>query len=363
MRLASIATFVTAAAIIIIGACNRTPTTPSVIGGGGQPPPPTGPFDVRLELIGPRTVAPGATAQLTAIMHRSDNTTQDLTSTATWRSQRTNVMTVSPTGLATGVALGDGFVQATANGRSATREIIVTPDGTLRLIGRVSESDNSTIPINGARVEMVGAPNVSTTTVFDGQYRLYGVSPNPQVRVTKDGYIPLVQTLAVTDHQTQNFGLSWAAPRPDIAGTYQLTITLADRCRQNYPEATFSRTYTAAVVQAGPALTITLTGATFALDRSGKGNRIGGRVEPGQVVISFGFYDHYYGYYADLVEEIEPNLYYVVTGPAVVTNPTANRLAGPLNGEILTLSSDPRTRPPAPSRICTAPDHQVVFSR
>lgn len=366
MRLAPIAIALTAAAFLI-ASCDRTPTTPSVISQAVQPsPPPPGVFDVRLEVVGPRSVAPGGTAQFNAIMHRSDNTTQNVTTTAVWRSSRPNLATVAANGVATGVAVGDVFLTANVNNRGSSREVIVTPDGTFRMIGRVVESENSATPIGEAQVEMVGVPQVSATTDFDGRYRLYGVSANPQIRISKNGYVARVENLTVTDHHTQNFALSWAGPRPDVSGTYMLTITLADRCRSNYPEETFSRSYTAVVVQNGPALTVTLAGATFAVDRNNRGNRFGGRVEPGQVVFILSFYDYYYGTYADLVEEINPTLYYIVSGSATVANASPNRLSGVVNGAIMTVATDPRANPtrlPVPTRHCSATDHQFVLSR
>lgn len=360
MRLAPLAIATTAAAIAI-ASCNRTPTTPSLITQSGQPP--AGQSELFVEIVGPRTVAPGGTAQFQAISHRSDNTTQDVTNTAIWRSSQTSVLTLDK-GVATGLTVGESNIDAVSVTRSSRREVIVTPDGTFRVIGRVVESDNTATPIVGAQVEMVGVPQVSATTDFEGRYRLYGVPANPQIRISKNGYVARVENLTVIDHQTQNFTLSWAGPRPDVSGTYMLTITLADRCRSNYPEETFSRSYTAVVVQNGPALTVTLAGATFAVDRNNKGNRFGGRVEPGQVVFILSFYDSYYGYYPDLVEQINPTLYYIVSGSATVANASPNRLSGAVNGAILTVATDPRaSRPPVPTRNCTAPDHQFVLSR
>jgi hypothetical protein len=230
------------------------------------------------------------------------------------------------------------------------------------LIGRVVESDNATTPITGAQVEIAGAP--ATTTDFDGRYRLYGVPTSLQIRVSKNGYVPRLENLTVTDHQTRDFALSWAGPRPNVSGSYMLTLTLADRCRSTFPEETFSRTYSAVLHQNGPALAVALAGATFAIDRNGKGSSFPGRVEPTQVVFTLAFYDYYYGGYADLVEEINPKLYYVVSGSATVANASPNRLSGALNGAAMTLDTDPRAgRLPVPSRGCAAPDHQFVLSR
>jgi hypothetical protein len=363
MRLAALAIATTAAAIVI-ASCNRTPTTPSLITQSGQTPP--GTSELFLEIVGPRTVAPGATAQFQAIAHRSDNTTQDVTGTAIWRSSRTSVLTLDK-GVATGLTVGESIIDATSVTRSSRREIIVTPDGTFRLVGRVAEADSPGTSIAGARIEIADAPGPSTTTDLFGQYRLYGVPANAQIRVSKNGYVPRVENLTLVDHRSQNFTLAWASPRPEVSGTYTMTIALADRCRSSYPEATFSRTYTAVVVQNGPALTVTLSDATFVVDRGGNGNRFRGRMEPGQIVFSIGnaddFYYYYYGRIPGVVEEIEPTLYYMVFGSVTIANATPNRLSGMLNGAIMTKSRDPRQGGLSPEQECVAPDHQFVLSR
>lgn len=360
MRLAALAIATTAAAIVI-ASCNRTPTTPSLITQSGQTPP--GPYELFVEIVGPRTVAPGGTAQFQAISHRSDNTTQDVTNTAVWRSSRTSVLTLDK-GVATGLTVGESTIDAISVTRSSRREIIVTPDGTFRLVGRVVEADSPNTTIAGARVESAAGPGVSTTTDAYGNYRLYGVSPNPQLRISKNGYITRLENLALADHQTQNFTLAWASPRPDVSGTYTLAIGLSDRCRSSYPDATFERTYTAVIVQNGPVLAVTVSGGTFVVDRGGNGDRFRGRVEPGQLVFSLGNADDYYYYYGripGIVEQIEPSLYYMVLG-SVITNATPNRLSGLLNGAIMTKSRDPWSST-APERLCRAPDHQFVLSR
>lgn len=363
MRLAPLA-IATAAAAIVIASCNRTPTTPSLITQRGQPP--TGPYELFVEIVGPRTVAPGGTAQFQAIAHRSDSTTQDVTNTAIWRSSQTNVLTLDK-GVATGLTVGESNIDAISVTRSSRREVIVTPDGTFRLVGRVAEADSPNTSIAGARIEIAGAPGPSTTTDLFGLYRLYGVPANPQISVSKNGYVPRVENLTLVDHRSQNFTLAWASPRPDVSGTYTLTIALSDRCRSSLPEATFSRTYTAAVVQNGPALTVNLSGATLIANRSGNGERFFGRMEPGQIRFSVGnaddFYYYYYGRIPGIVEEIEPSLYYMVFGSVTIANASPNRLSGMLNGAIMTRSRDPRQGGFSPEQECAAPDHQFVLSR
>ncbi len=70
-----------------------------------------------------------ATLQLTATAHYSDNTTQDVTSTATWSTVSSAVATVDTAGLVTGVGAGTTNIQALYNTKSGASAITVTPPG------------------------------------------------------------------------------------------------------------------------------------------------------------------------------------------------------------------------------------------
>lgn len=60
----------------------------------------------------PTTTVPGQTLQLAATANMSDGGTQNVTGVATWLSANTAVANVSPTGVVTGVALGDTSITA-----------------------------------------------------------------------------------------------------------------------------------------------------------------------------------------------------------------------------------------------------------
>src|SRR5437588_348633 len=60
------------------------------------------------------TVTRGSTVQLTATATFTDNTTQDVTNSATWSSSNTNAATVSSTGLVTASAVNTGVANITA---------------------------------------------------------------------------------------------------------------------------------------------------------------------------------------------------------------------------------------------------------
>lgn len=355
--------FVGIAAVVValaatITACDKTPTRPSSLPLPNQGPPPV--TFTRLEIIGPRTVAPGQSVQFQAIGHKPDGTTEDVTSTAFWQSSRSNVLTISPGGLAMARTRGESTLQARFVATSTT-EIVVVPAGTYRLIGSVEEADSPTAPVIGARVEVTGG-DPSAMTDGGGRYRLYGVPGNAEIRITKEGYQPHVQNLALAEHRMQNFALTLAAPRADLAGTYTLTISVADHCRQMLPEEVWTRRYTAALSQQGAFVAVDLTGATFVVDRNGIGDGFRGRVEPGQAVFSLTGYDYYYYRTAsDVTEEISTSLYLTIGG--LVTAAVApNRISGALSGEIATLTTDPRMFPRR-AASCRSVAHQFQLAR
>lgn len=361
MRKIAFMVVVSAAALTALTvACDSTPTRPSFLPPSSGPPPVS---TTRIDIGGPGSVAPGQTAQFTATAHRSDGTTADITATANWRTSRPPVLTITPGGLATGVALGESNIQVT-NQVTATREIVVLPAGTFRLVGFVAESDNPAIGVSGAQVEVVGAgPGLAVFTGQDGRYRLYGVPPTAEIRVTKAGYQPVTQTVSLSDNQTQNFALTLTTPRADFAGTYTLLISAADQCRDRLPQEVWTRRYGARVTQAGPLLDVSLTGGNFVVDAAGKGDGFQGRIEPTRVVftINYGDFD-YYRIWPDIVEELNPSLYLGVWG-GVSAAVTPGNLSGNLNGTFFTVIRDPRSSNPAPNSTCNSALHQFVLQR
>ena len=68
----------------------------------------------------------GITQQFTAIGTYTDNTTQDLTSTATWSSSATSVATINGVGLASGIAAGPTTIKATSGAVNGTTTLTVS---------------------------------------------------------------------------------------------------------------------------------------------------------------------------------------------------------------------------------------------
>ena len=75
-----------ASAIVVsafLVACDRGPTTPGI-----PAPAANNAIGVALEIVGPRSVAPGETVQLSMILRLSNGSTQDVTNETTWQTPR-----------------------------------------------------------------------------------------------------------------------------------------------------------------------------------------------------------------------------------------------------------------------------------
>ena len=346
-----------------VTACDKSPTGPTLPPGTGGPTPSTTPPTVRLELVGPESVAPGEQAQFTAIGHRSDGSTEDVTQRVIWNSFRTNILTVAG-GRVSGVSVGDTTLQARLLNLLATREVIVVPTGTYRVAGIITEGDSPSTPLSAVRVDVQGNPSIAPAQSFgDGRYRLYGVAGPARIRAEKAGYQTVVQDLVVGAHATANFELSLSNPRQHVSGQYTLTVAAAAECRDNLPEEAWTRRYAATLHQQGPLLRAELSGAAFVVV-GGRGNSFDGRVEPSGVTFYLASADYYFFYRifsVDLVEELSPPNYLIVEGFATLTGST-DTLDGALNGAFSIYDQDPRRFPRVKTR-CQSTQHRFTLRR
>ena len=214
---AILAAFSTALALSgLLAACDALPTGPSPAATGIPGQASTGGPDVaRIEIVGPPALAPGETAQFNLIAHLTDGSRRDVTNDARWSAADWppgSVLSIAGPGLATGRERGDAWLRAVFSAGtvlSNAKDVIVVPAGTYRLNGVVSEAGVQTRPVSDALVEVTtgAGAGLFTSTRGDGSYRLYGVSGESNIRVTKDGYQPQTQTVIVTDHQTLDITL------------------------------------------------------------------------------------------------------------------------------------------------------------
>src|SRR5687768_6594334 len=216
------------------------------------PTSPTAPGVSAIEIIGPLTIAPAQSVQLTVMVVLTDGTKQPA-SPATpiaWVTS-SGILQVSSTGLLTASqARGEGRVTVRlgtgAESRQASREFIVLPDGTYRLVGTVRDIEGPTFPLTGVQVEVSEAGIVATTN-SEGQYRLYGVPPTAIVQVSKTGYTPISQPLLLTAHTMRDFQLVLSGTRVMLNGPYMLTLDMPAGCAGNLSADLRRRTYEATV--------------------------------------------------------------------------------------------------------------------
>ncbi|WP_172380975.1 Ig-like domain-containing protein, partial [Vibrio sp. Vb339] len=148
-------------------------------------------------------VARGQTQQLTAIATYSDNTSSDISNSATWTSDDINTATVTSTGLLSGVDIGTITVTATKGGTisntvsvNVTAAVItaiqVTPatvnvakGGTQQLTAMATYSDNSSSDISNSATWT--SDDINTATVTSSGLLSAVEVGNTTLTATKDG--------------------------------------------------------------------------------------------------------------------------------------------------------------------------------
>ena len=205
-------------------ACQRSSTAPT------PTPTPTGTLTViGLAIKGPERLAPGETAQFTAVATMSDHSTQDYTRKVSWNAGPPAVIRIArDSGEATAETPGDAFIDATLPSVSmsyaacctARASALVLPPNTYRLTGKVLEAG---LPLQGATVAVVSGigSGPTATTDYDGQYRLSGVAGAVQIKVSKPGYVDLVKSFTASQNDVLDFPEARQTQAiPSVSGSY-----------------------------------------------------------------------------------------------------------------------------------------------
>ena len=296
------------------------------------------------------TIPPGQTTRLIAMAAYSDGSTKDVTSLAAWTSSQMNVAIVSA-GAVTGVTLGRTLIRVNFERLSTSLTIVVEPDGTFVLKGRVTEAGD--VPVSGAAVEVISGPPTQVKTNGDGSYELFGVAGTFILRVSKTGYFDEKRTVTMSADQSLDVGITPRSAPASVAGTYRVTFTASASCK-TLPVELRTRTYTAKIDQDAASLHVTLSDASFVTMR----NTFVGRVFGDSVTFDLGVGDFYYLYYGGAVQERLPSSdILTVFGPvtASVTH-TQQSISGTFVGGFALRTGNKTT-------ACSANDNQVVFTR
>ena len=94
--------------------------------GSTQPTPaPPSTFVTGIQVSGPQTLAMGSTGQFRAVATFNDGSTANITSTADWSSGNSQILSVSPSGAATGVTAGETDVWVWYDYRRGFAKVLV----------------------------------------------------------------------------------------------------------------------------------------------------------------------------------------------------------------------------------------------
>jgi hypothetical protein len=289
---------------------------------------------LRVDINGPSSIAPGQTASYSVIEYRSDGTSRAPASVA-WSSSNPAVVQITQEGLATAQSqTGEAIISVKAANR-ASKEVLVLPANTFRLVGVVTDADETTVVVPGAKVEVTGGP--FTTTNDLGQFRLYGVPPEAEIRVTRDGYRPVEERVQLTTHAARNFRIGVDGSARDFSGTYTLVVTALSPCssgaRPLKPELQ-QRSYQATIDQSSARLTVRLDENRFPPHPGMPTNRFTGYVTPTGAEFTMGATSYYY-YDAEPaanITELLPDGSRLLIHGSVTTTGSPAGLSGPFTG-------------------------------
>jgi carboxypeptidase family protein len=319
------------------------------------PSPPSGPSApvltvTAVTIAGPAVVLPGNSAEFAAMLQLSDQTERAATG-ARWGSTNSAVLRIdnntgvasTPFGLWGEVTLsvevslaGTGLVGQTRG----SREILVQPDGTFRIVGGVTDADSAGLGVPDATLEVRLTEDLSSRPVTlartdaTGRYRLYGVPAESYLHVRRPGYLPVTERIHIGSHTSRDFQLRVDGTVPSFEGTYTMTVdgTTCTGFNDLVASQFRLRTYIATIRQSGARLTVGLSNAAF---HSGSDGCSGIAIPSGADVHLRSFYNpYYYPSYPpqpDVAELLGDGTVLEVYGKARLTG-TPDRLSGTLYG-------------------------------
>ena len=321
----------------VASACDKSPTGPN--GGGSS----NGNSIARVEISGPDTIAPGAQAQYTLTAVLQSGARQGPVN-GVWTISNSSVATIDQTGRASGRVNGEAMVTASFAATSSTKSILVLPEGTFRLRGRVvDDSTNLSIVSADVRIRAASGPELRATTTPAGEFVFYGVPTAAELEVTGNGYAPQTQALELHDHATVQIRLKPDTSVPQVAGTYTLNVT-AGTCASGagQPELRSdlrTRRYGAAITQTPTQVKVTLSNADFFTGLGRTSNSFYAFLERGRLnLYLYGPDNYYYEYYlpfsvSDVVERLSDGTFLITSGTGPVTA-TPNGLRATINGSL-----------------------------
>lgn len=123
------------------------------------------------------SIAKGSTQQFTAVATFSDNTTQDVTSAATWSSSNLSVASINNQGLAQSKLVGSTTIKAVYKGQSGTTTLTVTSPA----VSAISVSPSTAKIANGTGIQFRAIATLTDSTTQDVTTTVDWGSSSPSV--------------------------------------------------------------------------------------------------------------------------------------------------------------------------------------
>ncbi|HET7617167.1 MAG TPA: carboxypeptidase regulatory-like domain-containing protein [Vicinamibacterales bacterium] len=264
--------------------------------------------------------------QWKAVARKQDGSREDVTTRAVWTVDRPEVASVASDGRVTGRTGGAVSIQAAFGLRSDVRAALVLPKNSFVLTGLINQSSFG-VPDATVRVESASiGTGLSVKTDDEGRFALYGVAGSVELRITKQDYRSIVQTVNVSADQSIELEIETTADLPRVSGSYMVTFSIAG-CTE-LPQALRTRTYRATVTTKDDTLRVRLSGAHFVGQLSA--------FSIGMLANEFAFHitaytDFYYGTYVEVLEQVTPSQTVAVFGTGYGTG-TPERISAQLDG-------------------------------
>ena len=185
------------------------------------------------------SIPAGFIQQFTATGTFTDNTTQDLTSTATWTSSAGNIATVDDTGFGSGLAAGTSTITATFGNVSGGTSFTVTP----ALLQSVTVSPQNVLMTNGTTYQLTAtghysdssSPNISSAATWSStDSTIASVDNTGVVTGRKAGTVSITAslngvsdstTLTVANHTLQTIIVTPVNPTVNVGQITQFSAT------------------------------------------------------------------------------------------------------------------------------------------
>ena len=246
------------------------------------------------------------------------------------------VLSVSVSGAATAAPVGgESILQAavtetvTRATPYASREVVVLPPGTYRLVGRVTEAvrwpRQSPAPVWRPESKPASRRRRSPRRPPTEQAITGSTASRPtRTSASQAGFLATTERVQLAAHATRNFHLELDGDRLDLSGRHTLVIEADAACSSAAtplaPDLRF-RTYDVDVTQSGAQVTV----------RGTKFGEFRGRTTPGGATFELTTRTGYYGPSFDFNEDLIQNGSLRVVGTATTTG-SSSALAGPLLG-------------------------------